>query len=333
MPDADRADTADRTLVTGGAGLVGVAVCRRLVELGRPVRIFDEAARLDAAGPLLPAGVEAVPGSVLDLDPLSAAMAGCDRVIHLAAMVGVKRTEQHPLRCMDVNVSGTHHVLAAAAAAGAGKVVFASSSEVYGEPAKNPIDETALTQGRTVYAVSKLAGEELCKGFAVERGLATTILRLFNVYGPWQSRQFVVPLFVDAVRRGEPPVVYGSGEQRRGYAFVTDTADAVVKASEPGVADGETLNVGKGDEPVTLMELAGAAIDAAGRSGEIAPRVLGGFDGSDRRPEREIHHRYCDASKAKRVLQWSPGVSLGDGLKRMFAADPAQALPVGVEGE
>jgi len=331
MPE--RRTRPTRVLVTGGAGLVGVAVCRHLLARGDAVRVFDEPRRLDAADALLPPDAARVKGSILDLDALVRAAGGCDRVIHLAAMVGVKRTEAQPLRCMDVNVTGTHHVLAAAHHAGALKVVFASSSEVYGEPATNPIDEAAATQGRTVYAVSKLAGEELCKGFALEHGLCFTILRLFNVYGPWQSRQFVVPRFVDAVRRGEPPTVYGTGEQRRGYAFVTDTAHAVVRAGEPGVADGRTLNVGKGDEPVTLIELARAAIEAGGRRGELTPRVLGGFDGSDRRPEREIHHRYCDASRARAELDWTPGVSLREGLERMFTADPADALPVEAEGE
>jgi len=200
---------------------------------------------------LLPPDAARVKGSILDLDALVRAAGGCDRVIHLAAMVGVKRTEAQPLRCMDVNVTGTHHVLAAAHHAGALKVVFASSSEVYGEPATNPIDEAAATQGRTVYAVSKLAGEELCKGFALEHGLCFTILRLFNVYGPWQSRQFVVPRFVDAVRRGEPPTVYGTGEQRRGYAFVTDTAHAVVRAGEQAAGEGR---VGEQEQAVGLAQ-------------------------------------------------------------------------------
>ena len=324
---------SSHVLVTGGAGLIGIAACRRLVELGHHVRVFDEPHRLSAAAGLLPDAVETVWGDLLRRDEVDDAVAGCERVIHLAAMVGVARTERLPLRCMDVNVTGTRHVLDAAHRRGAAKVVFASSSEVYGEPLGNPIHEDAITQGRTVYAVSKLAGEELCKGFATEHGLRTTILRLFNVYGPWQSRQFVVPLFVDAVRRGEPPTVFGRGDQRRGYAFVTDTAEAVVRASEPGVADGETLNVGKGDEPVTLIELARAAIAAAGRAGEIEPRVLGSFEGSDRRASREIHHRYCDSSGARAVLQWSPGVTLAEGLRRMLDADPAQALPVEAEGE
>jgi len=322
-----------KVLITGGAGLIGIGVCRLLAEQGQAVRLLDTAKRIESAKALLPESIETQTGSIMQPRDVMQAMTGCDRVAHLAAMVGVARTERMPRECLDINIEGTRHVLDAAMTLGISKFVFASSSEVYGEPTSNPISESHATQGKTVYGISKLAGEEFTKAAGWQGGLPWTILRLFNVYGPWQSRQFVVPLFVDAVRRGEAPVVFGDGRQSRGFAYIDDTAHGVIRAMEPGVGDGQTLNLGKSDEPVMLIDLANAAIEAGGRSGELMPKILGSFDGSDRDAQREIHQRTCDSSLAKEKLGWSADVSLAEGLKKMFESDPSLALPMDVEGE
>ena len=136
------------------------------------------------------------------------------------------------------------------------KVIFASSSEVYGEPLENPITEKSITQGKTVYAVTKLAGEELCIAFSQQFPLEYTILRYFNSYGPYQTAQFVITKFISNVLKGVPPIINGDGKQVRSYTYVIDTARATILAALSNKTNREILNIGSGETPVSLKELA-----------------------------------------------------------------------------
>ena len=313
-----RSNTYKRVLVTGGAGCIGIPVCRLLRESGFEVVLFDLYEQVRMADSFLPSGVETFFGSILDSSSIREAMRGCDAVIHLAAYLGVRRTEVNKLRCLDINIDGTRNVLNACVVSNIKKIVFASSSEVYGEPLINPIKETAITQGKTVYAVSKLAGEELVKAYAEEfPSLNYTILRFFNTYGPNQIAQFVIPKFVRNFLSGTSPVIYGDGTQSRSYCFSEDTGKGTVLALLNQTANKEVINIGNSKELTSLVELAKLIQEVCDPERTIAIRNKGGFLGADRDEQREINARYCDTTKAAALLDFDPEVSLREGIQRV----------------
>jgi UDP-glucose 4-epimerase len=305
-------------LVTGGAGLIGLEVSRQLAEMGHEVRLFDLGEQVKRVEDAIPKGIKVMFGSIVDLASLRDAMEGVDTVIHLAAMLGVQRTEKDKLRCMEINVDGTKNVLDCAVQHRLKKIVFASSSEVYGEPTENPVTEKTVTQGKTVYAVSKMAGEELCKAYGQRYPLNWAILRYFNCYGPYQTAQFVISKFIYNVMSNKPPVIYGDGQQLRSYTFVSDTARATVLAALEDSANSETINVGNSQSKMSLTSLAKLVIKIAGKDGAIQPLYLEDFNNSDREKSREIFERYCDASKLKKLLGWECLVSVEDGIRRVM---------------
>jgi len=308
--------TIESVLVTGGAGCIGLEVCSELKRRGVKVRLFDLPEQVVRVRNAIGKGVEIFFGSVLDSSSLRDAMDGSDAVIHLAAMLGVRRTELNKLRCLEINVDGSKRVLECAIQHRIRKIVFASSSEVYGEPIHNPVDENAPTYGKTVYAVSKLMGEELCKAYAQRYpGFSYTILRYFNTYGLYQTAQFVIPKFVANVLKGKPPVIYGDGTQKRSYCFASDVAWATVESLIRDEADGQVFNIGNGTEVIDLWDLAHLVISVSGRDGDLKPKNEPNFKLADRSPEREIINRFCDTSKAREILGFAPRVPLKTGIR------------------
>ena len=199
------------------------------------------------------------------------------------------------------------------------KVIFASSSEVYGEPLVNPINEEAITQGKTVYAVSKLAGEELIKAFNQEfPSLSYSILRYFNTYGPFQVSQFVLSRFIHGVMLDKSPVVFGDGSQKRSYNYSSDSARATADAMFSEEADGRILNIGNSTEPITLIDLANKIIQVSGKDASLDVIVKNTFDDTDRDKNREIFQRYCDTSLAKSLIGYEPKVSLDEGIHKIL---------------
>lgn len=300
--------------------MIGRSVARQLAQAGREVSVLDLPGAIDRVGTSLPDSVTRHAGSILDPAFLGKALAGCDGVVHLAARLGVQRTERNTLGCLTVNIDGTRCVLEAARRVGVRKVVFASSSEVYGEPLTNPITEQTTTQGKTVYAVSKLAGEELCKAYAQRYGLDWSAMRYFNCYGPGQVAQFVVPRFMRLALAGQPPMIFGDGQQMRSYTYVDDAATATIAALDREAANGRVINIGSDRDAINLRELAELIIRLAGREGQIVPRIARGFDNADRPAEREIFFRYCKPHLAATLLDWHPRVDLETGLSRVIAS-------------
>ena len=221
-----------RILITGGAGCIGLPLTDELVSRGVEVVVFDLQEQIKRLESFIHPQAIKFSGSILDGAALRDAMNGCDGVVHLAAHLGVQRTERNRLRCLDINISGTQKVLDSCVMNGeVKKIIFASASEVYGEPLENPIKEDAITQGKTVYAVSKLAGEEFIKAYNLEfPSLQYSILRYFNTYGPHQVSQFVMSKFIHGVALDEAPVIFGDGTQRRSYNFSEDSARATADA-------------------------------------------------------------------------------------------------------
>jgi len=308
-----------RVLVTGGAGCIGMAVCDELLKRGVDVVLFDLYEQVNVVKKSINNKVNLFYGSILDESSLREAIRGCDAVIHLAAYLGVRRTEINSLRCLDININGTKKVLDAAVNAKINKIVFASSSEVYGEPLKNPISEEDITQGKTLYAVSKLAGEEFIKAYHTEfQSLEYTILRYFNTYGPHQIAQFVIPKFIRNVLNNKPPIVYGNGMQERSYSFSEDTARGTVDALFSQETNNTTLNIGNSDALISLKNLGELVIDLCGKKDELGIIVKNSFEDTDRVEEREIYQRYCCTDKAKELLGYEPRISLKEGIEKII---------------
>jgi UDP-glucose 4-epimerase len=302
----------ERILLTGGSGFLGAMVIERLLQHKAKTGLGYEIRSLD----LTPSHVEGIShniGSVLDVTDLSRVMRGCDVVVHLAALLGVKRTEERRLDCLQINIQGTMNVLNSCALENVKKVVFASSSEVYGDQTKLPIAEDNPVNPKSIYAITKLAGEEFTRAYAERYGMQHTILRFFNAYGPGQVGQFVISRFVKAVSEDKSPLLIGTGEQVRAFCYGSDIAEGVVKSIFSERTDGHTINIGNDTEPVSMRELAERVIKIAGKD-HLKPR-LASDDESDRTPERDIQRRLPSLTKARELLGYEPSVTLDEGIR------------------
>ena len=246
-----------RFLVTGAAGFIGAAVCNRLVALGHFVRALDD---LSAGVPeRLNPDVVFHRGDVRDVPKLWTLLQDIECVVHLAAKVSVPESINFPRDYNDVNVGGTVALMEAIRVSGQVKrIVFASSGAVYGEQREQPIDETAILQPKSPYAVSKLAAEHYIGTLGALTEIETVILRIFNAYGPGQvippSNAPVVPLFLRQAMRGGSLVLHGHGEQSRDFVYIDDVVEAMVQACLVKGQDKAIVNVGSGQE-TTISEL------------------------------------------------------------------------------
>jgi len=251
-----------------------------------------------------------VEGELRSYERVHNAVQDVEIVYHLGALGSVPRSVQDPLTSNAVNVEGTLNVLLAARDAGVKRVVYASSSSVYGTRASLPVTEDTPPDPISPYGVAKLAAERYCISFSrVYDGLETVVLRYFNVFGPRQSpnSQYaaMVPLFLTAVMRGEPITIDGDGEQSRGFTYVANAVDATIRAGDVEAANGRIFNV-SGESPATVNEVAAAI-------GRIVGKPV------DRRhgPPRigDIRASWADVTAARETLGWSPTVGLEEGLE------------------
>jgi UDP-glucose 4-epimerase len=305
-----------KVLVTGGAGSIGLAVVRTLIREGHGVTIFDLAEQVERTQ--IPEGVRIFKGSILDPVAIHNALHGQEYVIHLAARLGVKRTEVERLACLSINITGMVNILEACVKERIVKILFASSSEVYGEQPKGPIREESPVNPISVYAVTKLVGEEYLKAYKKQYGLDYAVIRFFNVYGPGQVGQFVIQRFIDAVKRGETLQVYGNGEQVRCFCHVADAAEGAVKVLFNPVTSGEIINIGNDSEIVSVAELAEKIIRISGRDLGVN-RIP--FLQSDREEEREIFYRVPSIEKARKLVGYQPEISLEQGIRELIESN------------
>ncbi len=297
-------------LVTGGAGFIGSNLVRALLERGDAVRVLDNFST-GARGNLAGLDVEVVEGDLRSYERVHNAVRGVEVVFHLGALGSVPRSVQDPLTSNAVNIDGTLNVLLAARDEGVSRVVYSSSSSVYGSRGELPRTEAMATDPISPYGVAKLAAERYCVSFSrVYEGFETVVLRYFNVFGPGQSpsSQYaaVVPLFVTAVAEGRPVTVFGDGDQSRDFTFVANVVDATVRAGGAGGANGRIFNVAAG-APASVNQLA----DAIGRT--LGKPVDKRFE-----PPRpgDVRDSWADVSAAEEVLGYRPSVDLEEGLRR-----------------
>ncbi|MEM3062875.1 MAG: NAD-dependent epimerase/dehydratase family protein, partial [Nitrososphaerota archaeon] len=289
---------------TGGSGLIGTEASRFLSK-NHDVTVFDF--RVPSLNT-----IDFRIGNVERLDELVESMKGYDVVIHLAAALGVVNTEENPIMTLDINIIGTKNVLEACRRNDVKKIIFSSSSEIYGEPTKIPIEETDRVAPITTYGVSKVAAEEYLKTYSKTYGIKYTIFRFFNIYGADQDNRWVVPEFVSKAIDNKDIIIHGDGSQIRSFCYVTDAANALSYALEKG--DNEIFNIGNDAEPISITELANRIILLADSKSEI--RYVS-FENSFRN-RTEIMKRAPSIEKAKKILGYKPLTSLNDGIKMVI---------------
>ncbi len=297
-------------LVTGGAGFIGSHLTERLLELGHDVRVLDNfttGRRENIAH--LAGRAEVLEGDIRDEEMSRRAVEGVDTVFHLAALASVPRSVDDPVTSNDVNVNGSLNMLVASRDSGVRRLVYSSSSSVYGDTPELPKREDMPARPMSPYAVGKLAGEYYTRTFCQLYGLETVCLRYFNVFGPRQdpSSQYaaVVPIFTSKLLVGQAPIIYGDGEQSRDFTYVSSVVDANVLASEQTGVEGGVFNIARGDT-ITVNELYGRL------QGLIGTSVDATYENA--RPG-DVKHSFADISRARDRLGFSPGVGLDEGLE------------------
>ena len=300
-----------RALVTGGGGFIGCHLVSRLLREGHEVRVLDNFAtgrRENLTG--LEGEIEVVEGDIQSYERAHTAIRGCELVFHEAALPSVPRSVQDPLTSNAANVIGTLNVLLAARDSEVRRVVFASSSSIYGANRQLPKREDQPTLPISPYAVAKLAGEGYCRAFSEVYGLETVSLRYFNVFGPKQDPRSeyaaVVPKFITALLAGRPPTVHGDGEQTRDFTYVDNVVEANLLAADAEGIAGRTYNVATGRR-VSLNELV-----------ERLKALTGSELEATHSPPRagDVRDSLADVTRAERELGYRPEVDFEEGLKR-----------------
>jgi len=302
-----------RILVTGGAGFIGSHIVEAL-SADNEVLVIDDLTT-GKRGNLEGMDAEVIVASVRDAEKVRSAMEGVDYVFHHAAIASVPKSVDDPIASNQVNVCGTLRVLNEARAAKVRKVVFASSSAVYGNTPSDLKREGDLPDPISPYAVTKLTGELYCRNFWLNYGLPTCSLRYFNVYGPRQDPSSdyaaVVPRFLSAARAGKPLTIFGDGEQTRDFIFVRDVVHANILAALDEGHNGEVFNIAR-QERVSVNQLASLVLKEMGLSEEGM---------IEHRAERrgDVRHSLADIGKARRDLGFVPAYDIRKGLSLTMA--------------
>jgi nucleoside-diphosphate-sugar epimerase len=300
----------DTYLVTGGAGFIGSHLTDELVRRGRHVRVLDNfltGKRKNLAH--LAGKIDVLEGDIRDLETCRKAMADVRVVYHQAALPSVPRSVEDPFTTNEINIRGTLNLLWAAAEAKARRVVFASSSACYGDEPNLPKVEGIEGRPLSPYAVSKWVGEKYLQVFSQTYGLSTVSLRYFNIFGPRQDphSQYAaaITLFITKILKGQPPTIYGDGEQSRDFTFVANVVEGNILAGDAPHLAGEVVNVACA-ERITVNDLT-ARINA----------ILGTAVAPLHAPPRpgDIRHSFASIGRARELLNYSPRVSFDQGLK------------------
>jgi len=299
----------EKVIVTGGAGFIGSHLAEELARRGYQVTILDDLStgEMENIKELLKKGsVQFIQDSITNFSLLKELFQGAIYVFHQAALPSVPRSVKDPLAANEVNITGTLNVLLAARDNKVRKVVYASSSSVYGDTPTLPKKEDMVPHPQSPYAVSKLAGEHYCRVFQEVYGLATACLRYFNVYGPGQNpdSQYaaVIPRFIRWASEGSPLIIFGDGEQTRDFTFIADAVEADILAAESNASG--VFNIGRG-KSIAINELAQLVIKLTGNNVEPVHRES---------REGDIRHSLADISKAK-TLGYEPRYNLEEGLE------------------
>ena len=293
-----------KIIVTGGSGFIGSNVVKYLSK-NHEVKIFDfkKPDNLDN---------EFIQGDITDSKHVINSIKDCDVVIHLAATLGVVNTETNPVLTLDTNLGGTINVLEACKINKIKKIIFSSSSEVYGEPLKIPMDEDDKPIPMTTYGIAKFAAEEYIKAYSKTFGLEYTLFRLFNVYGDQQATDWVLPEFVSKAISNKDIIVHGDGLQTRSFCYVTDISNAFSLTLDK--ANGQLINIGNNHEPITIKELANKIIELSNSKSSVK---FIPFE-ETKRNRSEILIRVPNIEKAEKLIGYKQKISLEEGVLKVI---------------
>ena len=300
-------------LVTGGAGFIGSNLTETLLQKGHYVRVLDDFSTgkrenliFDKAYPSL----EIVEGDIRDLSTCQKAVEGMEYVFHQGALPSVQRSVEDPETSNAVNAGGTLNILLAAREKRAKRVIYASSSSVYGDTPTLPKDEEMPCDPLSPYALQKYIGEQYCKLFYQLYGLDTISLRYFNIFGPKQNPNSiysaVIPKFIDALLQGRPPIIFGDGEQSRDFTYIENVVQANLLAMSAEHLHGEAINIACGKR-TSLNQLL-----------NILEEILGSKQSPIHQEPRQgdVRHSLADIRKGKEILNYEPTVPVEKGLEK-----------------
>jgi dTDP-glucose 4,6-dehydratase len=301
-------------LVTGAGGFIGSHLVEGLLARGSSVVAFVHYNSRGGLGWLEEIRHEPrlriVAGDIRDYDTVAEAMTGCERVYHLAALIGIPYSYVSPLAYIKTNVEGTYNVLQAARTLGVGKVVITSTSEVYGTAQQVPISESHPINPQSPYAASKASADYLARSFYLSFGLPVAIIRPFNTFGPRQSAKAIIPTIITQVLSGQTNIRLGNLEATRDFNYVDDTVSAFLSVGASDQSVGMTMNAGTGRE-TSIADVVHAVATLTQKEVHVTN------DEERVRPQySEVMRLVCDSSLLRKTTGWSPGTNLESGLQR-----------------
>jgi UDP-glucose 4-epimerase len=304
-------------LVTGGAGFIGGHLAEAFLDDGHDVTVLDNLEPFYAEGIKqhtleihreIADGRDVVyrfcEGDVRDQETVEELVADADVVVHQAAQAGVRESVDNPRKVTDINVDGTVNLLEASKDADVDRVILASSSSVYGKPKSLPYEEDHPTEPVSPYGVTKLTQEHMARVYTELHGLPTVCLRYFTVYGPRMRPNMAISNFVSRCVNGEPPVIYGDGEQTRDFTYVGDVVDANRTLLTDDSADGDVLNIGSSDN-ISIQELAEVVRD------QVAPGLEIEYESAR---EADAEHTHASVKKAGEMIGYEPSRTITEGV-------------------
>lgn len=300
-----------KILITGGAGFIGSNLAKRLVDDQHEVVVLDSLLRGNKLDKETFEKVTFIHGDVRDLDTVTKASQGCDLIFHFAAVLGVDIVADNPVETMDVEVIGTRNVVYAAEVNNIKRIMYASTSGIYGHSAiENALTEEVLVDPRTSYAMAKRYNEIYLASHYEEKGLNVVSLRFFNVYGWNQDNRMVVPRFFEQAIAGERITVFGSGKQTRDFTFIDDTVESCI--SLMNMKGCHIVNIANEAE-WSILDLAEQIKEITNSDSEISF-----IDAPKKRYDYEVERRVGSSSKLLKLTNYKPDTALNDGLRKIY---------------
>lgn len=304
-----------KVLVTGAAGFIGSHLVEALARAGAKVRAFvrynsrNDLGWLERCDPEITAEIEIFRGDLVNPEAVADSLNGCEHIMHLGALIPIPYSYRHPREFVLTNIVGTLNVLEAARRGEITRLVHVSTSEVYGTPTSVPICETQSLNAQSPYAASKIGADQLALSYQFSFDLPVVIARPFNTFGPRQSGRAVVPTIITQALTGDE-IRLGSTHPTRDFLFVEDTVRGLMRCGEVEGVEGSVINLGTGEE-ISIGKLAELILNELGGDRSItsvAERM--------RPPRSEVQRLVADIGKAKSLLDWSPSISLAEGLRQ-----------------